>query len=435
MAGPGDGGGGDDAGDALLAFLRRPALRRLWPLVRRRAERLGGVRGTVRLGDATDAERRALADLLALPTVPRGEVRVGLQELDRALRASRFGVGLETALERLGGPLRDRPAERAAEERRRRGTWRRAADHAAVADRPRLAEWLEGLRGVGLLRRLAGGDGEDDEPLLQGTLAVLAALPAAGAAPVRLPVLAGEVLGSSHALDAGRPEATLALHALAFLEGAALPGDAAARRALWQRHGVATDDLSTDVLALGLEPLGDGAVASALRLLAGAGEPARLTLRQIAGAGLRFPAALEVYVCENPSVVAAAADRLPAAPPLVCVAGFPNLAARGLLRALAGAGAVVRYHGDFDWSGVQIGNLVHGLLPRAHLFRPWRFAAADYRRAVCRGAAGPPLAGEPVAAAWDLDLAPAMTADGRVVEEEQVLDDLLADLHAAGDVR
>ena len=52
-----------------------------------------------------------------------------------------------------------------------------------------------------------------------------------------------------------------------------------------------------------------------------------------------------------------------------------------LLRMLAEAGCELRYHGDFDWGGIRIGNVIFGRL-RA---RPWRFDTADYRAAADRG--------------------------------------------------
>jgi Protein of unknown function C-terminus (DUF2399) len=64
---------------------------------------------------------------------------------------------------------------------------------------------------------------------------------------------------------------------------------------------------------------------------------------------------------------------------------------------------------------------------------PWRFGAADYRRALAAGVEGPPLAGEPVAATWDPDLPAARAAGGVAVEEEAVLGDLLSDLGPEGE--
>jgi uncharacterized protein (TIGR02679 family) len=63
-----------------------------------------------------------------------------------------------------------------------------------------------------------------------------------------------------------------------------------------------------------------------------------------------------VRICENPVVVAAAADELGArCQPLVCVGGQPSAAGWRLLELLAAGGAEFGHHGDFDWGGVRIG--------------------------------------------------------------------------------
>jgi uncharacterized protein (TIGR02679 family) len=412
----------------LLRFLGRPELQRLWPLVRERLERLGGARGSVLLAAAGEAERRAVAGLLGLAKLPRGALRIPLDHLDRALRESRFAVDLKTAMALAGGPLRDRAGERAEEGRRRQELWAMAASHPAVAARPDLLPWLAELRASGLLFRLARlASIGDERQLLEQALAVLGALPRAQGEEVRLPVLASEVLGHSHALDAGRPVATLVLRALALLADRPPPASACERRELWEGAGVITDDLSCDVLALGLAPAGGGAVGDGLRAFAAAGEPARITLRQLATRDLEFPADLRVRVCENPVVVAAAADHWgPASAPLVCLEGFANHAGRKLLAGLARQGATIAYHGDFDWAGLAIANSLRETVP----FAPWRFAAADYRAALAGGGERPLLRGKAVAAQWDADLGPTMADAGVAIEEEAVLGLLLADLRA-----
>lgn len=415
----------------LAAALGRPELRRLFAAARERRERLGRVGGRLTLEGASREERRAVADLLGLATLPGESVQVDLRRLDRALRRSRFDVGLDEALIALGGPLRDLPAERREEHRRWRELWAGAAAHPLLERVPALGRWLEALEGEGLLRRLSGE--QEADRLLAGALQVLAALPAlrqgtregSAAEALPLPVLASRALGSSHALDPGRPAATLVLRALAVLAGRPAPAAAAERRQLWEWAGVLPDELSCDVLTLGLAPRGGGAVGEALRLLAGAGEPARFTLRQLLAPGLAFPSELTVRVCENPVVVAAAADRWGAAArPLVCIGGQPNQAARRLLGELAGRGGRLLYHGDFDWAGLRIANGLGESLP----LTPWRFTAAHYRSALAAGAEGPPLTGPPADAAWDPELAAAMAAAGTAVEEEAVLEELLEDL-------
>lgn len=408
--------------EELRRFLGRPELRRLWEGARNRMESLGGPGGTVLLTAIEDGERRVIADLLGLTRLPEDALRIRLDHLDRVLRQSRFVVDLRTALELLDGPLRNRPGERAEERWRRQKLWEEAARHPVVASRPILQQWLDELRAGGLLRRLAGRGNE--RLLLEQALAVLAAL-SRSATVVRLPVLASQLLGDSHALDNGRPVTTLVLRALAREAEIPPPENAAERRQLWEQAGVVADDLSCQVLVLGLAPVAGGQIGESLRALAAAGEPARITLRQLLRGDLAFPPGLEIRVCENPVVVAAAADRWGAfCPPLVCLEGFPSYAAQILLARLASQGAVFHYHGDFDWDGLRIANKLREIVP----FRPWRFTAADYKAALATGGERPPLHSRRSVALWDADLSRALLEADVAVEEETVLDDLLADL-------
>jgi uncharacterized protein (TIGR02679 family) len=136
-----------------------------------------------------------------------------------------------------------------------------------------------------------------------------------------------------------------------------------------------------------------------------------------------------VFVCENPAIVAAAADQLGAScPPLVCVSGQPGAAVIRLLVTLVEGGAKLHYHGDFDWGGIAIART----LGRRVEWQPWRYDAEAYGEAIASLPDLPPLKGSAVETIWDPALAPAMMAGGFKVEEEQVLALLIADLeHAA----
>lgn len=116
-----------------------------------------------------------------------------------------------------------------------------------------------------------------------------------------------------------------------------------------------------------------------------------------------------VFICENPNLLAIAADQLGLrCAPLVCTDGMPAAAQRLLLTQLRVAGATLHYHGDFDWPGLCIGNQ----MIREHDARPWRFSTADYRAAVI-GAPRPGrlLDDAAVTALWDDTLAGAMLAE------------------------
>ena len=93
------------------------------------------------------------------------------------------------------------------------------------------------------------------------------------------------------------------------------------------------------------------------------------------GAGVPASAGQQVFVCENPSVVEAAADRLgPRCAPLVCTYGKPSLAALRLLGALDACGARLRVRADQDEAGRSI---VAGIRRHCPAATPWRYGAGE----------------------------------------------------------
>jgi uncharacterized protein (TIGR02679 family) len=156
-----------------------------------------------------------------------------------------------------------------------------------------------------------------------------------------------------------------------------------------------------------------------------------LTLRQLRCHDEALPAG-RVRFCENPVVIAAAADELGSrCPPLVCAGGQPSAAVWRLLDLLAAGGATFHCHGDFDWGGIRIATAVR-MRAGQERWHPWRYDRDAYEAAAVL--AGPAasrlsrLAGEPAATPWDPGLADAMARRGVRIEEELSLDALLADL-------
>lgn len=401
-------------------LLAGPAYRKLFAAVRRRLESAAGTARSVTVTGLSNDEAAALAGLLGWHRVPEGRARVVLADLDRALRHSRVGTDLPAVLEVLEGPVRDRAAERRAERAAVERMWAAAREHPAVRARPELTAWLSELRGGGLLTRAANALERPLDAVLEQVLDLLGGLPAAG---VPLAVLAAGATGDPHALDDGRPLAGLVLRACVHLEDLpALPATAAGRRRLWAAVGVLCDPLSSDVLVLGLIPPGDAMLARHLRQAAAAGEPRRITLRELARQPIRVAGRRTVFVCENPSLVAAAADRLgPDCAPLVCTQGVPSVAVWELLDGLARGGVRIRFHCDFDWGGIRIANL---LAARAHT-SPWAYDRRHYQAAVDRIQPTTPLTGKPVPSSWDPGLTGAMQHCDRAIYEEDVLDELL----------
>jgi uncharacterized protein (TIGR02679 family) len=324
----------------------------------------------------------------------------------------------------LTGPVTVR-ADRAAHEER---AWDEAFARIEkdAAGRPDLDAWIARIRTNGVVKRLAAGSPAAGRALLDALASVVAALPASSGES--LGAFSARVTGRAHALDDGSPLATLALGAARALAGLESPGPdesaAEARREAWAAVGILCDELSNIVLTLALP--GDASGTGRTLAAAGAsGEPVWLTLRQLVRTPPQWQTIDWVLVVGNPSVVALAADTCRArCRPIICTNGQPCAAAMVLLRSLAASGVRLRHHGDFDWGGLTIGNLLHRRLP----VEPWQFNREAYLRAVAVHPLAAPLTGSPTVASWDPGLAEAMFVAGRRIEEELVARDLLESL-------
>lgn len=361
------------------------------------------------LGQLTRTEAAALAGLLGRSHKPRASMRLSHAALDAALHDAGIAQDLRAALEALDGPITDTEAARAAHQR----AWAHAV---AQASDPRLTAVLGQPQSQGLLKRLAAGEAARARQLIAQVERVLARLPAHGLARARL---AADTLGDAHALDKSRPVATLVLHVLANAEAGDRARDTRARE-LWAGQGVLVNELAKPVAVLNLAATGESLTARLVQAAGRTGEPLHLSLRQLSRTPPPWRAAQFIFVCENPEVLAAAADRLgPRCPPMISLDGQLSAAPRTLLDQLAAAGAQFHYHGDFDWGGLAIANFFF----QRYGGTPWRYASGDYQAAV-----GPPLKGDPVPASWDAQLADHMQTTGIALHEEAVLEPLLRDL-------
>jgi hypothetical protein len=232
------------------------------------------------------------------------------------------------------------------------------------------------------------------------------------------------VASRTHALDRGQPLDTLVCGALAWLDGVDRPRDAESRRGLYDRFGVVCDALSNTVLCAGLRPSGSELAATKLCVSAEAGAPCVLTLAELRDVSRLEGVGSLVSVCENPEVMASAIERFGAArSPLVCISGWPHVAALRLLRALSADGCRLRYHGDFDWDGLRI---AAAMIARLGVGL-WHYDATAYADAPSGPELGPERGAqelpEPLQALHER-----MRSRGVAVAEEQVLDVLLDDL-------
>jgi uncharacterized protein (TIGR02679 family) len=360
-------------------------------------------------------ERSAVADLLGMDRLPPDEVSVSVAKLDQVLAEA--GEGLREVVTRLVGPIDDRAARQAAAAAERAGLWEWLRAHPVVLGQPVLVDWVESVRRAGLV----GGSVSGTRASVGEALRVLAELPAAGEP---LPVFAERTLRDPHALDDGTRCATLVLRALAAIYELPVPADVAQRRHLWERAGIADDELSSVVLVAGIRPPGPDLVSAILRLCADAGQAAALTLGQVRATTWAAGLPDRVWVFENPSVVALALNRFgPRCPPMVCTSGWPNSAGILLLRGFSDAGCRLAYHGDFDGEGIRI---AANIISRTGA-TPWRMGVDDYLSALGRQPTGPGV-GRVTEAPWDAALASSMREHDVTVSEERVADLLLSEL-------
>jgi uncharacterized protein (TIGR02679 family) len=347
---------------------------------------------------------------------------VPLNLLEDVLRHAQVCSTLSEAVALLRGPVRNLRAERADVAAR----WERlfAAAALRLQSRPEFSDWLTSLRRGGLLKRYGI---EQAEVLVNQAIDVVLRLPAKG---IALAELAAGSAGNAHALDPNTSLGAIVIRAAAGLAETASWDDTEGRRDAWSGAGVLCDELSAPVLVFGLRGDASTVTGRALGLFADAGEPTLLTMRQLLKSPPRFvreDVGATVFICENPTIVATAANTLKSnTAPLVCTQGQPTTALHLLLRQLRSARVLLAYHGDFDWPGIQIANA----MIKRHSVMPWRMTAADYERA---GPKSLLLQGAPVEASWDSHLTAAMTQSGHAVHEEQVIEELIADLTRTND--
>lgn len=386
-----------------------------------------------RISNLTPDEHAALASLLGRSARFSGSIQVDVRAIDAALQRAGIARSLREALERLDGPIvHIETARRNAEAR-----WSQVV---SLCSHTALCELLDASSGLGLLKRLSGRDPDAAARLCSGAEAVLRALPANGITRAQL---AANTLGDAHALDNGRATATLVLAiwrdiiaplpevdeaVLAPAEDGRVQPEAAdeRNRDIWARAGVLVNELARPALLLNL------CATANLRFTEASGEPDYASLRFLLRSTPCWNVGgRDVFVCENPNLIAIAADRLGRrCAPMICTDGMPAAAQRTLLSQVVRAGARLRYHGDFDWPGLRIANHVI----REYAARPWRFGASDYAAAVqAAPRPGLILEGSPVVPSWDEELGTLMRAHQLSIAEESVAEPLLQDIDATRD--
>ena len=390
----------------------------MWVQLAEQLERNGlQAQGRIVVTALDRSERHALGGMLGR-VLASDTCRIDLLSLDDRLRA-RSDEGLVGASERvLGRALVDRPAQRQARGQRREVPFAEARSW--LEQHPGQVQewtevWLATLRRDGLLTR-----DPDPSRLIVQALSVLETCLADPSRPsLARTELAATAAHDAHALDDDRRLSQLILRGLALRVDRPAPTSASERREVWESVGVTTDSVSSTCLTRGLRVLDGWAGAQRYRLAADSGDPIHVTWWDLRR-GLQMAPGQEVFVCENPRVLEAIAERALGGITVVCTSGRSTLVVLEVLRRLSGSGAHIRYHGDFDWPGIAMTNQLIAMFD----VQPWSMSADDYLDSPARL----PLVGSEVAPAWDADLGAAMRQRGLAVHEEAVLGGLLDSL-------
>jgi uncharacterized protein (TIGR02679 family) len=410
-------------------ILLDPEFTRLWQHVSATLDRRGiADRRWVQLPDGLPAAVRARLSEL----VPgRSSRRLDLAALERRLVA--HGSDLLTLLAEAGCPPAGRreALDLERDRRRARDDALSAAARDVLGDDPWVHAW------VGQVRSRV----PDDEAArrLVGVVARVLELADAPGERSRGEV-AAQAVRWAHDLDRGGAYRRPVGLALAY-RAAAAPGDVGHGHIghrdvghwddpeVWAAAGLPGDLVATPVLTWALPLLGDG-LAAAVRATTAAGAPMPLTVLSLRDMPIDVPPGTVVRSVENPRLLEAAVQQERAAP-MICTSGNPTTAPSLLIRRLLAAGAEVRHHGDFDPDGVAITArlYVEGVIP-------WCMTAADYTEALADAQrAGVDLrevTGPVPPTPWDPELQREMQRAGRAVDEERVMDALLAEHDGSG---
>lgn len=368
----------------------------------------------------TSEEVEAFRRFFGKTGTPTSSLKIKMAELELLLKTAQLAPSVEKAVEILAGPIVNRKAIREQEAQ----AWSALlqSTEAFFPNDPLKQEWIRCLFEDNTLMRLTEKKLDEAENLLQKACKVADRLPARD---IPLAQLAAEATGNAHDLDRGEKLGQLMVRLASRMGPYGSWKSEEGRRQVWEQVGVLCDQLSAPVLVWNLNIPGVSFCNRILTQHAEIGLPCRLMTQHLIHHpldGSAAPSAKVIFVCENPSVVQAVSQTWPRSTfPLICTEGPLKTAARLLLDQMSQMGFTFRYHGDFEWKGIQMAN---HFLERYPTASPWRLSAQDYLQVQGKS----PLEGTPTEAHWDSHLMETMKTEGYAMFEEQVLSKLLNDL-------
>jgi uncharacterized protein (TIGR02679 family) len=427
--------------DPLVLCLRRPECRPLLNRLQKKLELGEPLVGKIRLNQLAIDQRRRIGELTGSKS-KNDSISVDLDAFRQVIENTGRFQSLTQLIElAVGHPIENRRASRQAFSLQWQSVW----DHSErlinnldsdAFDLPGIHTAINEMK-RGWLSRVCQRDPDRAKILLIEAFRLLEHLPVE---PTPLAIFAAKHTANAHSLDSNQPLSRLMIRLISAARSieSIERKRSSFRRNVWQSVGIVTDELSSSVLVLNLTSVGNSLVDQMLLSHANHGMPCRITFRHLRLHAPEFAHSdntvdntirahrcatdADVFVCENPSVIAAAADELGAScPPMVCVEGHPSLACVALLGKLRDSGFCLNYHGDFDWGGIRVANEIY----RTVGFRSWRFSADDYKPV---SSDHRPLVPPQSEALWDVELSKKIGKAGLVVEEESTILLLLEDL-------
>ncbi|SFG15173.1 TIGR02679 family protein [Desulfotomaculum arcticum] len=418
----------------LEEYFDHSSFQKLFGAISQKYKSLSRIGGTIKLIGLSPEECDVLSGFLGRDCRDRNEITVKLLEVDNILRQSRFDITLPDFLSLYFGNRILSNKEAVLLESRKWSVFFTGLQEQTRT--PVTRAWLTELsagRGTGYRTVLAIYRHNEREAaeLLKTCVNAMDLLAQHPDRRQRLPVFAARLTGDPHALDGDRPLGRLLFFGLHHLYRLSETEYGAERRKiLFSRAGLEEDDVSSNVIVAGLrvrpgdprEPVFTAATAAASPLL--------LPLRFVEQPTAWLPAA--VYTLENPAVFSAildfAEEESIEMPSLVCTSGQPSVAALKLLDQLVQAGCTIRYGGDFDPKGLEIGQRLAERYGAS--FQPWFFNHTTYLNAP----RGVRLAQEQIKkltgqqASWDNKLIETMLQTGKAVYQEVLVEQMIQEL-------
>ena len=390
--------------DIAIAWDGVPKLRLIWEEI---ARRMGASNRPVRkvtVVGLDDLGRRTLASLLGLQRIPHGQkVTLDVARIGSALGLE-GNIQLRRFVEMICGPIGNRAAERAATSVSRMAMWERASGRIGT----RVPETFKRIRNAGV----PDGDIDAFAIVLEQLADSLDHLPSDP--PLPLPMLAWNISGNPHSLDAdttcGRYLGLAAIELTGGTFEKQDPDTLAVRGAL-RELGVIPDRLSTPTTTYGLRAEPSSIVGQLLELGACARMPVHLSSVLLDAGAPHFSQPRWLCV-ENPSVIEVAALE-GCTCPLVCTSGWPSAEAQRLLDLARTQEIELCYAGDYDSAGLAIANFMYIRYKATILMTKDAYLAADFTRETI-WAEMEPVPSTP----WDPELKDAITTRRRVIYQE-----------------